>query len=638
MNPLERHSEKPPVMLGTAGHVDHGKTSLVKLITGCDTDRLKEEKERGMSINLGFAPCKLRGDRCVGVVDVPGHIDFIRNMVAGAASIDVLILVIAADDGVMPQTVEHMQIIKLLKAPRLIVALTKIDLVDEGMLALVKDEISAFLLQNGYAGAPVVPISNVTFEGIPELRAEIERMVDGIVISAEKRLFRMNIERVFQLKGFGTVISGIPCAGTLKVGDEVEILPIMKRSVVRGIQNYKRESSQTSAGMCSALNLRHSNASELSRGMTIVTPGACCPSKRAILRLENINREIEIKAGRSYRFLSGTANAIVRLLMIEPKKSLPGSTALCRAKFEEELVLWAGDRFVLRIDSPSATIGGGIILSASDIAEKRDSDVLRKNIAVANDAICRGDIFASEIFAGAKFAYSANELAFLTHLSGMCADEAVAERISDGTLLDVGGGGFLAIPHVHRLTGHLERLMKKYHANNPDSHGLNLESLAKFCGLESADPKKLAGKMAGLPASPFKISGGRFALRTFTPLSENPLKGRVLSVIKEAGANCIAKGNIIAETGADEKSLKAVIKILAEEKAIVIIGNHHISLEAFAECMDTFRNLAAAKSPVSVPEFKNTVGIGRNIAVEILEKFDAVGFTVRRPEGRTIRV
>ncbi len=637
MSPVARETEMPPVILGTAGHVDHGKTSLVKLLTGCDTDRLKEEKERGMSINLGFAPCLLGARRVVGVVDVPGHIDFIRNMVAGAASIDILLLVIAADDGVMPQTVEHMHIIKLLKAPSVIVALTKIDLVDETMLSIVKDEISAFLSENGYSGSPVLPISNVTFEGISELRAEIERIVDSIAIATEKRLFRMNIERVFQLKGFGTVVSGIPCAGMLNVGDEVEILPLMKHSSVRGIQNYKRESQRTSAGICSAVNLRHSDASELSRGMTIASPGACRSSRTAILRLENISREIEIKPGRSYRFLSGTSETLARLRMIDPDRSLPASTVLCRAKFEDELVLWAGDRFVLRSDSPSVTIGGGMVISASDIVEKRNSDKFRCNLAAANESLSRGDIFACELLGAAKFAYSAEELASLTHLSGTHADEAISAKILDGTLSDLGGKVCIVIPQIHRLLGRLEKFMKKYHSDNSDSHGLDFESLAKFCGLESADPKKLAAKLTDLPASPFKISGGRFALKTFTPRSENPLKGKVISAIKKAGANCIANANIMAETGADEKALKAVIKILAEEKAILVIGKHNMNMEAFVECMDVFRKLAAAKSPVAVPEFKNAMEIGRNIAVEILEKFDALGFTVRRPDGRILK-
>ena len=176
MSPIIKTPEMPPVIVGTAGHVDHGKTSLVKLLTGCDTDRLKEEKERGMSINLGFAPCLLPGNRVVGMVDVPGHIDFIRNMVAGAASIDILLLVIAADDGIMPQTIEHMQIIRLLKAPRLVVALTKTDLVDAEILQAAKEEIEIFLMENGYGDAPVIPVSNTTLEGISDIRKELEKI------------------------------------------------------------------------------------------------------------------------------------------------------------------------------------------------------------------------------------------------------------------------------------------------------------------------------------------------------------------------------------------------------------------------------------------------------------------------------
>ncbi|MGD0088810.1 MAG: selenocysteine-specific translation elongation factor, partial [Planctomycetota bacterium] len=215
--------EFAPALVGTAGHVDHGKTSLVRLLTGCDTDRLPEEKARGLSIDLGFAPCLLPSKRIVGIVDVPGHSDFIRNMVAGAASIDVLLLVIAADDGIMPQTDEHMHIVNLLRAPQVMVALTKTDMVAPERVVQVRESVAAFLARNGFPQAPIVPVSNKTGEGLDELRMALNALVERATLRPpDPRVFRMNVERTFNVKGLGTVVTGIPLSGAITVGGQAE--------------------------------------------------------------------------------------------------------------------------------------------------------------------------------------------------------------------------------------------------------------------------------------------------------------------------------------------------------------------------------------------------------------------------------
>lgn len=637
MSPVIRTPEMPPVIVGTAGHVDHGKTSLVKLLTGCDTDRLKEEKERGMSINLGFAPCLLPGNRVVGMVDVPGHIDFIRNMVAGAASIDILLLVIAADDGIMPQTIEHMQIIKLLKAPRLIVALTKTDLVDAEILQAAKEEIEIFLMENGYEGAPVIPVSNTTLEGISDIKNELERIVNSIEFMEDRRAFRMNIERVFQLKGFGTVVSGIPLSGNLNAGEELDIVPIMKKTVVRTIQNYKHGTDRTAAGICSAINIRHADASELSRGMTIAAPGYFKPSRQIIARLINIGTT-EIKTSSEYKFHSGTSELSAKITMIEPLKSVPRATTICRIRLSDPVAIAAGDSFVLRRLSPSVTVGGGSVIAASELLEKRSSLNLRERLKSAEKALLERDFFKAELLGGANFAYGKDELVKLSRLTEDYALTAIGEKIKSGILVDIGMSSYLVAALIYRPVEMLTRALTLFHRNNPNSHGMDLEPVLRVVKINAADPAKFASVLTSSKDSPFKISSGRLALKSFSPKADNPRKEKILSVIRNAGANCIAVGNLLKEAEIGEKELKTIIGILAEEKSIVTIGNHYVCIESFAECMEIMRRLAGQKELVSVPDFKNAAGIGRNIAVEILEKFDAIGFTLRCPEGRKLKL
>jgi selenocysteine-specific elongation factor len=628
----------PPVIVGTAGHVDHGKTSLTKLLTGCDTDRLKEEKERGMSIDLGFAPCRLPGNRVVGIVDVPGHIDFIRNMVAGAASIDILILVIAADDGVMPQTIEHLQIIRLLRAPRLMVALTKTDLVDAETLDFAKEEIALFLHEYGYDAAtvPILPVSCVTFEGIDAVRKELDRIVGSIGCSDETRAFRMNIERVFQVKGFGTVVSGIPVSGSIRAGHEVEILPVSRKTVIRSVQNYKHETDRAEAGVCSALNLKHADHSSLSRGMTIAEPGVFPPVSRFIASVLNIGKTAEIGSGVSLKLHSGTSETLARLTPIDPLRIAPGSTGFCRIRLAHPIVLSAGDGFILRKLSPSSTIGGGTVLSVSDIVEKKSSPHLIERIRSAAEAMRRGDGFAAELFAGSSMILGNNELETLTRLAKPNAPHAIDEKIASGLLVRLGASACLVVPHLHKVVASVEKTMKRYHAENPQSYGIDLESVAQLTHLEPADPGALATFLVSIEQSPFQITAGKFSLKSFSPRVDHPLKGKILAAIRQAGRNCLASGNVQTETGIGEKELKAFIRILVQEKAIIVIGNHYIAAEAFESCRNILLDLAEKQEMVVVSEFRDAAGIGRNIAVAILEKFDAIGFTRRYPDGRKL--
>lgn len=639
MSPVIKTPEMPPIVAGTAGHVDHGKTSLVKLLTGCDTDRLKEEKERGMSINLGFAPCLLPGNRVVGIIDVPGHIDFIRNMVAGAASIDILILVIAADDGIMPQTYEHMQIIKLLRSPRLMVALTKTDLVDAVTLAAAKNEITDFLKEYGYENSPIIPVSNITFEGIAEIRAELDKMVSSVMRETDNRAFRMNIERVFSVKGFGTVVSGIPLSGKIKTGDELELLPSGKTTAVKSIQNYKHNTDTTYASLCSAINLRDIPAEEVSRGMTIATPGYFRPAKFATVELLNISKDTPVKHNSLLKFHSGTSEVNAKACLIGKNVLEPGGRSVSLLKFDEAVTIAAGDRFVLRRLSPSVTIGGGVVISSSPVSEKRTSETFKQRIASAFEAASAKKFFESEIYANPEFIIDHQEAVRLTGLLKPAAENLLKDKISEGFLADLGGGSYLTIPRLKELSGKVSKELAAFHKNQKQISGMDADTFCRTFNLKSANFAKLIEILISEPNSEIKILNNKIALKTFAPAASSrimQLKGKLLELVEKSGINSVAHGTIL-ETGAiTELELKSVIKMLADEKLIVVIGNHIISGRTFEDCRKKIVEIIARKGLLEIGDFKDATGASRNMSVALLEKFDSLGFTKRLPKGRVL--
>lgn len=365
---LLRASVNPDVimMVCTAGHVDHGKTSLVKLLTGCNTDRLKVEQERGMTIELGFAPCFLGGDLCVGIVDVPGHERFVRNMVAGVSGIDMTILVIAADDGIMPQTIEHFQIMDLLGVRRGIVALTKVDLVTEGRVAEVTQDIQSYFIGTFLEGAPIYPVSSETGQGVFEFYEGLVERIRAVVKQRKRGIFRMPIERVFAQKGFGTVMTGIPVDGSVAVGMEVELVPGGQCGRVRGLQRFLRNADEGGYGQCLAINVPEFSKALPVRGQVLCAPGYLRPVRWCAISLKVVTGTGKSLAnGENVKFHSGTAEQMAKLHLLDGKALSEGETGYGFVVFGHPVAVAVHDRFILRRPSPAATIAGGEVLAVS---------------------------------------------------------------------------------------------------------------------------------------------------------------------------------------------------------------------------------------------------------------------------------
>ncbi|MDO8785675.1 MAG: selenocysteine-specific translation elongation factor, partial [Syntrophales bacterium] len=360
------------IILGTAGHVDHGKTALIRALTGIDTDRLKEEKERGITIDLGFASLSLESGQKLGIVDVPGHERFVKNMVAGAAGIDIVALAIAADEGVMPQTREHLHICSLLGIKRGLVALTKIDLVDEDWLELVTDDVSKFLKGTFLESSPIAPLSALTGAGLPEFLAALDLISSEMEGEYDTGVFRLPIDRVFTMKGFGTVVTGALTSGQVKVAEGVEILPKKLTAKIRGIQVHNQNVTMGEAGQRIAINLQGVEKAIISRGEVLARPETLEASSRLDVHFEYLaSAGKKLKNRTLVRFHAGTSEIIARLILLDRDEIEPGEKTYAQLVLGSPAVTMARDRFVIRSYSPVTTIGGGMIIDPLPKKQKR---------------------------------------------------------------------------------------------------------------------------------------------------------------------------------------------------------------------------------------------------------------------------
>ncbi|MZP29652.1 selenocysteine-specific translation elongation factor [Heliobacterium undosum] len=350
-------------IIGTAGHIDHGKTRLVAALTGVDTDRLKEEKERGISIELGFAPLRLSDGRMAGIVDVPGHERFIRHMVAGVTGMDVAILVIAADEGVMPQTKEHLDVIELLQVPRSLTVLTKTELVDDEWLAMITEDVRQFLAGTPLAASPILPVSAVEGRGVAELKRALESLLGDLPRRPFAGPARLPIDRVFTMKGFGAVVTGTLASGMLRAGDTLTLYPSERPARIRGLQVHGEKVDAAWAGQRVAVNLSGVEVSQVARGDVLASPGTLQPAYRVTVRLQALNREDKpLRDRERIRFHAGTKETLGRLTLLDRERIEPGESAFALILLEEPVVVAKGDPFVLRTYSPARTVGGGQVI------------------------------------------------------------------------------------------------------------------------------------------------------------------------------------------------------------------------------------------------------------------------------------
>jgi selenocysteine-specific elongation factor len=627
------------IIVGTAGHIDHGKSSLVEALTGTHPDRLEEERRRGITIDLGFAFLDLGSVR-LGFVDVPGHERFVRNMLAGAGGIDLVLLVIAADEGIKPQTREHFDICKLLGIPRGIIALTKSDLVDATALDLRRLDVEEFLRGLFLEGAPMLPVSARTGAGLAELKQALAQVAGNIPVKDARRHFRLPIDRAFAMKGFGTVVTGTLVAGQVKVGDEVELQPSATRVRVRGLQSGGRAIERAEAGQRTAVNLAGIDLADVRRGMVLAVPGRFRATRHLDARITLLGSARPMKNRARAHFHQGTAETIAEVTLLEGTQLAPGESALAHLVLQDEVFLLPGDRFILRQFSPVVTIGGGVVLQT--VKRRRAKDPGALQLLPILESGNKEAILLAILEEGER----GMTLDAIISRTAWIAEEAVATAES---LVKNGAASVLhreplmvaATAHVRECASRLRASVEQFHAANPLAAGIAKEELRGRAAKDSApeifqaalDELVRAGELA-IAGDTVKRAGHAVKLAD----DEDRARREIEATFAKAGLAVPATADVLGKLGIDSKRAHGVLQLLLREKVLVKLTEdlvfHTSALDGLKKTLAAQKRAHGAR--LSVPLFKELTGVSRKYAIPLLEYLDRNGVTRREGDERVI--
>ncbi len=631
------------IILGTAGHVDHGKTLLVKVLTGIDTDRLKEEKERGITIELGFASLALPDGRVLGVVDVPGHERFIKNMVAGAAGIDLVTLAIAADEGVMPQTREHLHICSLLGIKKGLVALTKIDLVDASWLELVTEDIRTFTEGTFLESSPIVPVSAVTGAGLPQLLDAIGEIASRIEEEADSGLFRLPVDRVFTIKGFGTVVTGTLISGQLRVGDEVEILPGKLTAKVRGLHVHNKAVDMAEAGQRTAVNLQGLEKEMIPRGTVLAHPSTLGPSQRLDVLFELLpGSGKKLKNRTLVRLHVGTSEIIARAVFMDRDELLPGEKAYAQLVLEIPAVVMSQDRFVVRSYSPMTTIGGGVILDSLAAKYKGNKEKTLHAFRVLHEGNDRERIAAIVERSGME-GIATGQLVARTGLNPKTLRKLLETMFSEklAVLLDKEESRVVASSVYKQVQDKILQGVKAYHERFPLKEGMQKEelrtTLGRYAGarlfhmamkdLEKSGHVVIDRENIRLAGHSVDLKGDLGELRNI--IAQNYLK---------AGLAPPTAKEIMAQFADRKSQAESVIGVMLKEGTLIKISEDLcFHKDTIQKLRNDYRNLLLKKGKAVPADFKELTGLSRKFIIPLMEYFDVTKLTIRAGEHRILR-
>jgi len=636
-----------PVIMGTAGHIDHGKTTLVKALTGIDCDRLAEEKKRGITIELGFAfmdlpPVKGGGKGRLGVVDVPGHERFVKNMVAGAAGIDFVMLVIAADEGIMPQTREHLEICSLLGITTGVVALTKVDMVEPDWLDMVKEEVAKYLAGSFLESAPVVPVSAHTGQGLDELKTELAHLAESYAPHRRSDLFRLPVDRVFTMKGHGTVVTGTLVSGKIKVGDDITVYPRGLSSKVRTLQNHGAPVEEVAAGSRTAVNLAGLEVEQLSRGDVLARPGTLFPSLSWDVELTCLKSSPRsIKHRKEVHFHHGAREVMARVYLLEGETLEPGQTAVCRVRFTEPLAGVYGDRVVARSFSPLRTIAGGRLLNPLPHRVKRFSpgvETLRGLGTGTPEDIVLGQL-ALAGNAGLTFA----ELCVATSLESKALDKALQLMggRQEAFLVDREARSYVSGQVVQALSEGLLAHLAEYHAREPMKPGVARGGLASTWG-RRLSPKLFHFVLEGLvrkgaiaaEAELLRLPGHKVSLAS----DAASLRGKLLTAYEAGGETPPNLKDVLEPLNLTFKAAAAVFKVLLDEGRLVKVKEEMYFARAPLDAViERTRAFFADHEEMTPQDFREVSKLSRKYAIPLLEYFDKEKLTVRVGDNRRWR-
>jgi selenocysteine-specific elongation factor len=631
-----------PVIMGTAGHIDHGKTTLVKALTGIDCDRLAEEKKRGITIELGFAFMDLPGGQRLGIVDVPGHERFVKNMVAGAAGIDFVVLVIAADEGVMPQTREHLEICSLLGVRAGLVALTKIDMVEPDWLDMVREEVAEYLKGSFLEGAPILSVSAHTGAGLPELKAELARMAAGYAPNRRSDLLRLPVDRVFTMKGYGTVVTGTLVSGKARVGDDVTVYPAGLATKIRTLQQHGVQADEVPAGSRTAVNLAGVEVEQIARGDVLARPGSLFPSMAWDVELTCLaSAPRPLRHRKEVHFHHGAREVMARVYMLEGEALEPGQTALCRIRFSEPLAGVFGDRVVARSFSPLRTIAGGRLLNPFPHRVKRFSpavEILRALAAGTPEGVVLGQLELAGV-EGLTFA----QLLVATSLESRALEKALALMgvRQEALLVDREARLYISGKVAAALSEGLLAHLAAFHAREPMKPGVARGGLASTWG------RRLSPKLFHFVLEGLLRKGAIAAEQELLRLPDHrvslasdaaSLRAKLLDAYDAGGLTPPNLKDVLDPLGVSFKEAAAVFKHLQDEGRLVKVAEGmYFSAAPLAELQRRVVAFFADRDEMSPQDFREVSQLSRKYAIPLLEHFDKEKLTVRVGDSRRLR-
>lgn len=614
------------VILGTAGHIDHGKSALVQALTGVDPDRLKEEKERGITVDLGFADLTYPDGLTVGIVDVPGHERLVRNMLAGAGGLDLLLMVFAADEGIMPQSREHLAICNLLRIQRGLIAITKSDLVDKEWLTLVTDEIRSFVTGTFLDGADIVAVSSKTGDNIDVLKEKIREAASGVDPKSLKGLFRLPIDRVFTLKGFGTVVTGTAVSGSIAVDEPVEVLPAGIKSKVRGLQSHGDRLKKAYAGQRVAVNLQGVAKEDIHRGDVISKPAKMVPTYvlDAVVQVLK-DTPIALKSRSLVHFHTGTTELTGRVILYDCTELKPGGRAYCQFRFKSPVAVLTGDRYIIRRFSPLMTIGGGEILDISPGRKKRVDGFA--DLKKLEEGDVKERIRTKVLTAGM------NGLS-LSGLEGWIGAElreihrAAESLLQEGSLIRC-EGLLLHINVFNDFSVKAISILEDFHKKNPLQQGMLKEALrAQFKGLGQRMLEDLIGNVKGIVTEQELIR-----LETFNvKLDKNTarLEEKILKNLEGASFQPPFKDELGRSLSIKPKELEGMLKIMTSKGSLVRINDSlFLTGNSYHSMIERLKKFYLTKPEMTVGDFRDILSTSRKYALPFLEYLDSHKVTLR---------
>jgi selenocysteine-specific elongation factor len=638
-HPIPAMESTKHIIVGTAGHIDHGKSTLVEALTGTNPDRLEEEKRRGITIDLGFAFLELEGAR-LGFVDVPGHERFVRNMLAGVGGIDLVLLVIAADESIKPQTREHFDICRLLGIPRGIIAITKSDLVDADVLGLVRLEIEEFVRGSFLEAAPIIPVSARTGAGLDALKQELLRSAQSVPARDATRHFRLPIDRSFAMKGFGTVVTGTLVSGAVKVEDEVELYPPRSRVRVRGLHSGGKSVTRAVAGQRTAVNLAGIEREEIERGMVLAPPGIFEPARRLDARVTLLGPARPLKSRARVHFHQGTAEAIAEMVLLGSNELAPGASAFAQLRLEKPVLLLPGDRFILRQFSPVETIGGGVALDVRAARHRRNDPAVAQFL----ETLERGnheEILAALVVASPQ-GLSLAQIIARAGWTEADVRQAATKAIEAKRLRVVSAQPWTiaSAKSVADCAAVLRKAIEDFHRANPLLPGIPKQELRGRAGKTSAeifavalDDLMKAGTLA-ISGDLVQRAGREIALSD----EEARAKELIEKEFERAGLTVPSFVAVLEKLPVESRRAQKILQILLREKVLIKVADdlvfHRASVARLRETLAKYRKERGERLPI--PVFKELTGITRKYAIPLLEFLDREHVTRRVGDERVI--